>query len=204
MDVGIILCSICVCMWCVYIMYGRYTNVYPSVYPSMHVCFVCILWVYAGYVSVYLYYVWILYILCRCIQYMSICLSIHPFICAVCVYYVCILGMYLGVIQYVCCVCIQCMHNIYGIYNVICICLSVCPSIHPSIHPCLCAFCVYSICILCMYLGITLCVYIIYAALKIKTGQWSLVVVTAFKTAKKLCWMVIHHGFQYLNITTTS
>ena len=145
MDVGIILCCICVCMLCVYVMYGMYTNVYPSVHQTMHLCFVCILWMYACYVSVYSYYVWILYIPCICINiYMSICPSIHPFMCAVCVYYVCILCMYLGIIQYVCCLCIWCMHTIYGISNIISICLSVCPSIH------VCVLSVYTLYVYCL------------------------------------------------------
>ena len=124
-------------------------SIYPSVCPSVHMCFAYILCVYTVFVS-RSYFV---YLCCVCIwcphsvyrMYTivftcpSICQSVYLCMCALCVYFVCILCMYTVLCATcVCYVCILCMVGVYYIY------LSVCP----SICLCMCALCVYYVCML--------------------------------------------------------
>ena len=91
---------------------------------------------------IYVYYIHV---------HLSVCPSIHQYVL------LCILCMYQGIMLY--------MYALYE-YN-ICTLDMVCILLYPfffpfAICPCICAFCVYSICILCMHLGITLCMYTMY------------------------------------------
>ena len=63
---------VCVCVLCM--------SICLSACPSMHVCFVSMLGMYAGYIYLYMYYMQILYTPCICILaiFMPICPSIYP------------------------------------------------------------------------------------------------------------------------------
>ena len=135
-------------------MYSIYTiYVHLSIHFSVHpyMCILCLyfVWILRMYLGIILYcMLCVLCILCRCtviyiyihVLCISICLSVHPCLCALCVYYICMLGM---------CMCTMYRYYIYHVY-VYCIyvhlsvwpsihlsiCLPVCPSIHLSVNMC--------------------------------------------------------------------
>ena len=129
-----------------------------------------------SYYIVHAHYEWYLY----CI-YPSICLSLYPSIhssvrpsirpcmCVLCVYFLCIMSMYLHIILHcismrVCFDCILCMYTVYVpryytlyVYCVCMICMifMMCALWHPFVYlqVCLPSFHVYFVCILRMYAG---------------------------------------------------
>ena len=182
--------TMCIChVWCLYYIYVYiciYIYIYinlcisPSIYPSMHVCFVCILSIHSVYVSrcyydvcsVCILFMYIMYgrytVVCiyMCVYYIyqSVCSSSNA--CTLCLYYVSVIGVCIDTSWYIDTIYTIYVYTLYLYVNLLsmhaCLHLSIRLSLHPS--PCLsmCALCVYYVCILCMYLHIKLCMYVVY------------------------------------------
>ena len=93
----------------------------------LHMYYVCIMCKYTVYVCYVCILCMICIISCICVLYKSICLSIHPCMCTLCVYSVFMVGMYLCIfIVYLLCIpCICILSKLVFTY----------PSLHLSTHP---------------------------------------------------------------------
>ena len=140
---------------CMCTMYGVYTSlsiclsfhlsicffVHPPIHPSVHACVLCVynLYAYCACIQVLYYVVCCVYLMYVCyVQqlycyiyvyyiYPFVCPSVCPCMCALCLYFVCILFLYLGIIlfcmpmhlYFVCMLCI-CMYPGFGLETCVC------------------------------------------------------------------------------------